>query len=440
MTIENQNLAIYKEPVSLFDLMNTTMLQAKELEAKDLSKKSKETDKLKEELTACYLDLSNYHNQLKALAKHFRKVEIPKIDKLEAFITGDKGRTESTRQRYRLTITQFYLWLLLTNRLEAFNADKLSLKKDLEEYSNYLLIRMAFKEGNPLKLKRNTVVSYLTAVRQYYKHREEQTADSKTPVKNKAKHLKNPKLRTTKLTEKKAISITQKDDLLKQVNADVIAARDLYSKALEAFNRIDTYKGTAQAKAQRQVNKAKLKLTGALRDRAIIFITYYHGLRVSEVHHLNKNDISQEFGHPALNILAKGQDVKQPIPLIKTAAKALIEYLDFYKVKDTEPLFKCLSGINKGGRLSKVSISQTVKALFKKASIITEAMTDIDKKAFTAHSLRHSFGTHLLRQGATIQQARQALRHKNIASTQIYVLHNEQEDAFENPINTILEN
>ena len=45
-----------------------------------IGKGGQEVDKLKEELAACYLDLSNYHNQLKALAKHFRKVEIPKID------------------------------------------------------------------------------------------------------------------------------------------------------------------------------------------------------------------------------------------------------------------------------------------------------------------------------------------------------------------------
>jgi len=150
-----------------------------------------------------------------------------------------------------------------------------------------------------------------------------------------------------------------------------------------------------------------------LRDRAIMELLFSTGLRVSELVSLNHEQINldrREFG-----IIGKGR--KSRIVFIsESAADWVARYLtarkDVYK-----PLFIRYSGSEidiDGGekmRLTARSVERLVKKYVRLARLPVDA---------TVHTLRHSFATDLLTNGADIRSVQEMLGHKNIATTQIY--------------------
>ena len=150
-----------------------------------------------------------------------------------------------------------------------------------------------------------------------------------------------------------------------------------------------------------------------LRDRAILELLFSTGLRVSELVGLNRDQINlerREFG-----VIGKGR--KQRIVFVSDRAADWIKrYLD--KREDRfRPLFIRYSGAiveeNNGEkmRLTARSVERMVKKYVREARIPVDA---------TVHTLRHSFATDLLFNGADIRSVQEMLGHKNIATTQIY--------------------
>lgn len=150
-----------------------------------------------------------------------------------------------------------------------------------------------------------------------------------------------------------------------------------------------------------------------LRDRAMLELLFSTGLRVSELVSLNKDRINlerKEFG-----IIGKGG--KSRIVFVsERAAEWIKRYLN--KREDIfKPLFIRYSGKiieDNGGekmRLTARSVERMVKKYVRAARIPVDA---------TVHTLRHSFATDLLTNGADIRSVQDMLGHKNIATTQIY--------------------
>lgn len=150
-----------------------------------------------------------------------------------------------------------------------------------------------------------------------------------------------------------------------------------------------------------------------LRDRAMMELLFSTGLRVSELVSLNHEQINldrREFG-----IIGKGR--KSRIVFIsERAADWIARYLTARK--DTyKPLFIRYSGSEldvDGGekmRLTARSVERVVKKYVRLARLPVDA---------TVHTLRHSFATDLLTNGADIRSVQEMLGHKNIATTQIY--------------------
>jgi site-specific recombinase XerD len=150
-----------------------------------------------------------------------------------------------------------------------------------------------------------------------------------------------------------------------------------------------------------------------LRDRAILELLFSTGLRVSELVSLNKDQINldrKEFG-----VIGKGR--KQRIVFVSDhAADWLKRYLG--KREDQyRPLFIRYSGKPDGQnngekmRLTARSIERLVKKYVRKSRIPVDA---------TVHTLRHSFATDLLTNGADLRSVQEMLGHKNISTTQIY--------------------
>ncbi len=151
----------------------------------------------------------------------------------------------------------------------------------------------------------------------------------------------------------------------------------------------------------------------ALRDRAILELLFSTGLRVSELSRLNRNQINfetREFG-----VIGKGGRARV-VFLSDSAAHWLSAYFD--KREDPwKPTFVRYSkekSYENGGekmRLTPRSVERIVEKYVRQARIPVKA---------TPHTLRHSFATDLLYNGADLRSVQEMLGHKNISTTQIY--------------------
>lgn len=156
-----------------------------------------------------------------------------------------------------------------------------------------------------------------------------------------------------------------------------------------------------------------LSKLGGLRDRAILELLFSSGLRVSELVALDKDHVNLK--RREFMVRGKGQK-DRPIFISESAARWIQQYID--KRQDTvKPLFIRYSGrktIDTSGnyhRLTARSIQRMVKRYALLAGIT---------KHVSPHTLRHSFATDLLMNGADLRSVQAMLGHSNIATTQIY--------------------
>lgn len=151
----------------------------------------------------------------------------------------------------------------------------------------------------------------------------------------------------------------------------------------------------------------------ALRDRAMLRMLFSTGLRVSELCSLDRNKIDVKRGE--LSVLGKGRKIRL-VFLSDDAKKYIAEYLEKRSDVD-EALF---IRIPKNGMFSKESelrlTPRSVQRVVKKYAI----MAGIMGKDVSPHTLRHSYATDLLRNGADIRSVQAMLGHSSVTTTQIY--------------------
>lgn len=147
------------------------------------------------------------------------------------------------------------------------------------------------------------------------------------------------------------------------------------------------------------------------RDRAILETLYGTGVRVSELVALNMDDV--DFLGEAVHIRGKGK--KERISPIGTSALQSIQhYMEFRNKRaqnnsnfDSKVLF-----VNKHGRrLSTRSVRRKMDKYLK--------MSGLDPSV-SPHTLRHSFATHMLNNGADLRSVQELLGHQSLSTTQIY--------------------
>jgi integrase/recombinase XerD len=140
----------------------------------------------------------------------------------------------------------------------------------------------------------------------------------------------------------------------------------------------------------------------ALRDRTILELLYATGLRVSELIKLKRGDINLEAGF----VIASGKRSKERVvPLGTYSRDALKLYLEKEKPKGTY-LFP--------NRSSGMLTRQAVWKIIRKYGRIME------KPHISPHTIRHTFATHLLENGADLRSVQILLGHEDISTTQIY--------------------
>ncbi|MFP4478140.1 MAG: site-specific tyrosine recombinase XerD [Candidatus Izemoplasmatales bacterium] len=146
----------------------------------------------------------------------------------------------------------------------------------------------------------------------------------------------------------------------------------------------------------------------SLRNQALIELAYGSGLRVSELLNLKISDLHLNKG--LVNILGKGNK-ERIIPLNENAILALQKYIvearPLLKAKKADVLF-----VNKfGNPLSRVGFFKLIKKIAEEAGI---------NKVVSPHTLRHSYATHLLENGADLRTVQELLGHEDILTTENY--------------------
>ncbi len=154
------------------------------------------------------------------------------------------------------------------------------------------------------------------------------------------------------------------------------------------------------------------KLNG-LRDRAILELLFSSGLRVSELVGLDRDHINLK--RREFMVRGKGQK-DRPIFISPDAADWIQKYLDL-RADNTKPLFIRYSGsrkVDNSGNFSRLT-ARSIQRMVARYALLAGIT-----KHVSPHTLRHSFATDLLMNGADLRSVQAMLGHSNIATTQIY--------------------
>lgn len=272
------------------------------------------------------------------------------------YLEVEKGRSLKTIENYSL-----YL-----NRFVEFTDDMKVSKIDLNKISKWRQWLNRYKGGDGRTIGKATQNYHLIAMRSFLKYLARRDIDSLAPEKIELATSTRPQV--SFLNQEEVVS------LFEAIPTDNIVG---------------------------------------LRDRSIVELLFSTGLRVSELAALNIKDLNFKTGE--FSIRGKGQK-DRPVYLSESAAYVLSKYLEA-RGDDFLPLFVHFRGTQSdfnGGeytRLTVRSIQRIVERYAKAAGIA---------KHVTPHTLRHSFATDLLTNGADLRSVQSLLGHSNIATTQVY--------------------
>jgi len=145
-----------------------------------------------------------------------------------------------------------------------------------------------------------------------------------------------------------------------------------------------------------------------VRDRLIIVLFYFTGIRLSELVGLTLDKV--DFSSQSIKVLGKGNK-ERIIPMHPELTKLISEYLEVRETLELNKSEKSLFLTDKGKPIYPRMVYRIVK------SNLSE-VTTLEKKS--PHVLRHTFATHLLNQGAELNAIKDLLGHANLSATQIY--------------------
>jgi site-specific recombinase XerD len=281
----------------------------------------------------------------------------------------------------------------ITDFLEYLEVEKNSSQKTVENYAHYLARFLDFAgEIEVSDINEDRVRQFRVFLSRY--------VDPRTglPLKHVTQNYFVIAIRAfLKYMQKKGLSTLSPE----RIELGKNEARDIESKVLDQ-EHIDLL-----------LAQPEISTPEGLRDKAIMELLFSTGLRVSELVGLNRDKMNlarQEF-----SVIGKGR--KERLVFISDEAKMWLERYLITRHDEFQPLFIRYQGTQKAEnrgekmRLTARSMQRIVAGYAKKANL---------PKNVTPHSLRHTFATDLLVNGADLRSVQEMLGHSNVATTQIY--------------------
>ncbi len=272
-----------------------------------------------------------------------------------------------------------------------------------EELLKKFLIYLAVEKG----LAKNTLESYERDLRKYFHFMKNKSVDdiSRTDVVSFQARLSTEGMATPSV----ARSLSAIRGFHKYLMTDGLARTDptVNIETPRGWKRLPKTLSTADVDSL--LNQPQLSSPIGLRDKAMLELLYATGLRVSELVGLRVPDINLERGF--LIVMGKGSK-ERAVPMGELAIAAIKQYLagarqTLLNGRDSHLLF--ISSKRRG--ITRQMFWERIKFYTRKAGI---------GKSISPHTLRHSFATHLLDNGADLRAVQAMLGHSDISTTQIY--------------------
>ena len=277
------------------------------------------------------------------------------------------------------------------------------MNKEIEDYQNYLIYER--------RMAKNTTSSYIRDLEHYATYLEEKRKVfkvddiSKSDIESYLEYLNKNKYSTT--------SLARKLTAIKNFHKYLFATNRLKEDHSVTIERPKLRKSLPNVLTIEEVDKLldiKVNTPFDYRNKAMLELLYGTGLRISEMLDLKLTDV--DFENCVVRCFGKGSK-ERIVPIGEYIIDSLTSYLNngrnllLNKKKVSDYLF-----LNKNGdRISRFSFFKIIKNLLREKDI---------KKDVSPHSLRHSFATHMLENGADLRSIQELLGHSDIATTRIY--------------------
>lgn len=273
----------------------------------------------------------------------------------------------------------------------------------LEEFIHYLAVERG--------LAQNTLASYRIDLSQYLSHLKKQGITSLNQADR--NHILTHLYKLQK-SGKAPATISRHLAALKHfyrfLMADGLVSEDptVSLEAPKLAQRLPQVLSTSEVETL--LSQPQLADPAGMRDKAMLELIYATGTRVSEMVALDIEHIHLDMGY--IRCFGKGSK-ERIIPLGSIAANYVREYLSWSRVRLTrgKPEHTALFVNVQGKRLTRQGFWKIIKKYAREGKI---------DKPITPHTLRHSFATHLLENGADLRSVQEMLGHADISTTQIY--------------------
>ncbi len=268
------------------------------------------------------------------------------------------------------------------------------MNENLENYRNYLKYERAYSD--------NTVSAYMNDLNKYEEFLKKDILKSDTEDLEKyLKYIKNLESTTVahKITSIKSYFNYNIKRGIVSVNPADKVSRPKFTKHLPDYL------------TEEEVGKlldVEVKSPYDYRNKTILELLYSSGIRISELVNIKTPNYDSE--ECLIRIMGKGSK-ERIVPLGDYAVNIMNDYMNNYRPlinkKHTDYVFIN----NRGDKISRQFIFKVIKK---------EALKKGIKKDISPHTLRHTFATHLLKNGADLRIIQELLGHENISTTQIY--------------------
>lgn len=268
------------------------------------------------------------------------------------------------------------------------------MNENLENYRNYLKYERAYSD--------NTVSAYMNDLNKYEEFLKKDILESDTEDLEKyLKHIKNLESTTVahKITSIKSyFNYNIKRGIVSVNPADKVSRPKLTKHLPEYLTEEEVGK----------LLDVEVKSPYDYRNKTILELLYSSGIRISELVNIKTSNYDSE--ECLIRIMGKGSK-ERIVPLGDYAVNIMNDYMNncrpLINKKHTDYVFIN----NRGDKISRQFIFKVIKK---------EALKKGIKKDISPHTLRHTFATHLLKNGADLRIIQELLGHENISTTQIY--------------------